>query len=357
MKAKHRFLRSLLLSLLVFVMLLLGSGCGLIFKRDRVITLSQKDAIATYAKEQAPLMIHHAGEVWYSMIGNYVGSDYTLSVSNQPDEINQVYTVSDVSICFFEANEHYAAWCEKTDGFLTFQLYSHARGKVTQIYQTDNSNGYQLSNVGLIGDSVYFAVIDYANEKAEILSYRDSSGSVQTVYQTEFAGEYSFSTLSAKGDTLLAVAHINGAMHLILLEAESGKKPILTDLPESVSYIYDAEYEQIGERYALYYSDSKGNEKIGVLENQGVTDVFTFNSECYAYQDQINFENGHIYWIAQVNASGNVTDHYQLVDYDYSTHKAVTYKQSFFFSIHSNGIYILSYDQSGNYKNILLSLK
>ena len=52
-----------------------------------------------------------------------------------------------------------------------------------------------------------------------------------------------------------------------------------------------------------------------------IASVFTFSQNHYAYQDKIDCHDGHIYWIAQANVSGNVTDHYTFIDYNYLDHK------------------------------------
>lgn len=93
-------------------------------------------------------------------------------------------------------------------------------------------------------------------------------------------------------------------------------------MPEAVKYVYCVSYDSKNDTCALYYADND-SEDIGILKEgqTKIASVFTFSQNHYAYQDKIDCHDGHIYWIAQANVSGNITDHYTFIDYNYLDHK------------------------------------
>ena len=85
-----------------------------------------------------------------------------------------------------------------------------------------------------------------------------------------------------------------------------------------------------------------------------IRSVYTFGSNEYAYQDQIKCVNGCIFWISQHNVSGNVTDHYRLIQYDYLQDKPMETNRTIAYFIDGKTVYFLRFDKAGNYQNVEL---
>ena len=83
-----------------------------------------------------------------------------------------------------------------------------------------------------------------------------------------------------------------------------------------------------------------------------ILSVFTFSKNHYAYQDKIECYDGHIYWIAQANAIGAITDHYKFFDYNYLEHKSTEIDRTFSFYRIESDLYLLRFNKNGNYTHI-----
>ena len=128
-------------------------------------------------------------------------------------------------------------------------------------------------------------------------------------------------------------------------------------------YLFSVVYNLIGNKEdseeclsdtcALYYADND-SEDIGILK-EGQTEiasVFTFSQNHYAYQEKIDCHDGHIYWIAQANVSGNVTDHYTFIDYNYLDRKPTEIDRTFSFYRNEIELYLLRFNKNGDYSHI-----
>ena len=124
-------------------------------------------------------------------------------------------------------------------------------------------------------------------------------------------------------------------------------------LPTDTKHVFAASYDSVNDTCALYYADGD-SEDIGFLKEGDTTisSVFTFAENHYAYQDKLECDNGHIYWIDQANVSGMVADHYKLVDYNYLEHKVVETPRAFDFCRYDGVLYTLSFNKKGKYTYI-----
>ena len=107
----------MVLLLLLVLSLFSLSGCSL-FKKTKPLEI-----VKTYPKETAPSQIVKTENHWVMLLSTYGSQNYTISVGENLDSANSVYSVKDVSIWYFEANEKGVVWCEKSKTFYTYKAY------------------------------------------------------------------------------------------------------------------------------------------------------------------------------------------------------------------------------------------
>ncbi|MBQ8403415.1 MAG: hypothetical protein IJX55_03190 [Clostridia bacterium] len=347
---KKRFLcAAALLLALVFTL----SACG---GKDIAVELVEETAWAVYELDEAPVKIVEAGGVWYALMGRYGSDDFRLAVGESYEYFDTVYETENVTIWFFEANENYAVWCERSGNICEFKVYTRATGEVSTVRTLGGEDGYQNANVGLFGDSLYFLETDYAAEKAAVMRYDAKTGELSRFYEFTYDGEYSAMNLSLAGDILLAVGNVGGKASLVRFDLAAGGAPDVRELSKKAEYVFDAAYDTVTGAYAIYYKDTDGAEHIGVIsaKSNAVANIFTFAENVYAYEDTVRMHDSRVYWITQVNASGFVTEHYRFIDYDYKSHTRTEYLRTFGFTVAEDGVYLLSFNKE-DYDGVYLS--
>jgi len=326
-----------ILSLLVF------SGCF------GGVSQGQTQTIQPFPKDQAPSQIVKTENRWVMLNSTYGGVDYTISVGEAPAPANTVYAVKDVSIWYFEANDKGIVWCEKTEEFNTFKVYDFATQTTDAVAKVAADAGFQPQNVGIFQDSAYYCLIDYEQRTVRVLAY-----DLETKATTEFY------TVPFREALQPYSIHLDDG-YLSFVCSEQVKvfrlqnKEVVFDamLPAGTEHVFAVSYDSKNDTCALYYADSD-SEDIGVLKEgeEKISSVFTFSENHYAYQDKLECYDGHIYWIAQANISGAVSDHYTLVDYHYLERKAVETDRSFDFCRSQDTVYILRFNKDGDYTHI-----
>ena len=332
---------------------LLVCSCG----RESVqyYEINGENAWIAFPVNEAPVKTVRAGEKWYSLIGRYLHDSFSLSVSEDYGILNEVYSVSGVSIWFFEACESFAVWEEETAEELRFMLYSSESGEVSRIFSASKETGFESANVGIFGASVYFAYTNYAERSAAIMRYDTEKGELSRFLELEYSGEYSCMSFSVDGESLLVATGNGKNAKLIRVNLESGERTSIA-LGGGVSFVYACAYDSALGGYAVYYCDADGGEHVGTVnkKNGKIKNIYSFGSNVYAYQDTLEFYGGHLYWVRQINASGNVAEHYIFVDYDLESNTADEYLRTFSFSLCGDGAVLLSFN-SLNYDAIYLT--
>ncbi len=346
---KKRFL----CALLALIILLSLAACG---GKDIAVELVKETAWAEYPVEEAPVKVVEADGVWYALMGEYIGDHFELAVGENYDSLDTVYEADHVSIWFFEANEKYAVWGERSTYACTFKLYIRETGEICEIRTLSTEAGYQNANVGLHGDDIYFLETEYSLEKSGILRYDIAEGELSLFYEFTYAEDRSAMNLSLAGDTLLATGNVGGKASLVRFDLAKGGEPVVRKLRESVDYAYDAAYDSVTGAYAIYYLDKNGAEHIGVIsaKSDAIANIFTFEENVYAYEDTVCMHDGHVYWVTQINTSGIVSEHYRFIDYDYSAHTRTEYLRTFGFTVAKDGVYLLSFNKA-DYDGVFLS--
>ena len=316
-------------------------SCG---EKSKLYEINGENAWYAYPVENAPVKAVNAGEKWYLLKGIYLGTSFTLAVGSDYLNTKDVYAASGVDIWFFEANERLAAWSEIGGEGTKFMVYNAESGKAEQVFSVSTEAGFAPANVGVWGESVYFAHIDYAAEKAAVMRYDLDSGALSCALELEYRGESSCTSLSVDGGVLLVSAGGEGKAELIRADLASGKRESIP-LASGVEFVYGCAYDAENGGYALYYRDGEG-EYIGTVnaKNGKVKIIATFPENVYAYRDTLELYGGHLYWVQQINASGNVAEHYKFIDYDIGEGTSDEYLRTFSFTLASDGVTLLSFN-------------
>ena len=350
---KKIFLRAAL-SLLLLLSVILTSGCG---NTVSVYELTGETAWYEYPVSKAPIRTVCVGDTWYSLMGVYGGSDFSLSVSGDYSTVNEVYSVCGVGIWFFNADENGAVWCEMSSVGRSFKYYCNSTGEVKEIFYADITEGFQNANIEMYNGGVYFSYIDYENESAFLMRYDIAKDTLEKFYRLEYMGEASCTSFTVEGNVLLAsVGSAEKDTKLIKLDLDKAPLCETWDIPSDVAFVYACAYDPMGVCHAIYYRDIKGEEHIGALDAKTLKlrNIFTFGENIYAYEDKVEAYGGHIYWINQANVSGPVGDHYRFIDYNVTDDIVEEYIRTFHFSLSEDGIMLLSFNRL-EYDSIYLS--
>ena len=337
-----RFAYCTLLSVLILSMLLL-SGCSALMPQK------QPQIVNTYPKETAPSQVIKAGEQWVLLRSTYGGQNYTISVGEDSNPTNNIYSVGDVSIWYFEANKNGVVWCEKSQEFYTYKIYVFETQKVETVFQVAVDKGYQPQNIGVYLNTVYYCAINYDSQEVQVIAYDITTKATSDVYKVEFDEAKQPYSVNLENEYLSFVC----SEQIKVLNLQNNETVFDSTLPEAVKYVYSVSYDIQNDTCALYYADND-SEDIGILKEgqTEVASVFTFSQNHYAYQDKIECYDGHIYWIAQANVSGNVTDHYTFIGYNYLDHKPTEIDRTFSFYRNESELYLLRFNKSGDYTHI-----
>lgn len=327
---------------LLLSLALLFCACG---EKTALYEINGENAWFSYPVEQAPVKAVNAGEKWYLLMGKYLGDSFSLSVSESYENVNTVYSTSGVDIWFFEANESLAAWCEESAAEIKFMVYNAESGKTEEIFSASTEKFFRAANVGVHGKKAYFEYTDYENETAAIMCYDTEDGKLSRFAELEYRGEYSCTSLYLHAGNLTVSYGNEGKAELLKINLESGEKTKIS-LSAAVNFVYACSYDSAEGGYAVYYRDADGKEHVATVnpKSGNLKNLFTFAQNVYAYHDTVSFYGGHLYWVQQVNATGNVAEHYKFVDYDCSNDTADEYLKTFCFSLAEDGVTLLAFN-------------
>lgn len=333
---------SVVLTLFALSLLLL-SGCSAIMPKK------QPQVLKSYPQGSAPSQVIKTENQWVMLNSPYGSQNYTISVGENLDSANTVYSIDDVSIWCFEANDKAIVWCEKSQEFYIYKVFVFETQKIDTIFQVPAEAGYQSQNIGIFLGNVYYCVIDYEKQEVRVLAYNIESKTTTEVYTDEFLEERQPYSINLDNEFLSFVC----SDHIKVLNLQSNESVFDSALSSSVKYVFGVSYDSMNDTCALYYADSD-SEDIGVLKEgeNDIVSIFTFSKNHYAYQDKIECHDGHLYWIAQANVSGMIADHYTLIDYNYLEHKVVETNRTFDFCRKESVMYVLRFNKGGDYTHI-----
>ena len=333
----------MVLLLLLVLSLFSLSGCSL-FKKTKPLEI-----VKTYPKETAPSQIVKTENHWVMLLSTYGSQNYTISVGENLDSANSVYSVKDVSIWYFEANEKGVVWCEKSKTFYTYKAYIFETQTVETVFQVTAGDDYQPQNVGIFRNNVYYCIIDYEKQMVNVFAYDLDSKTLTALHTAPLHEEQQPYSINLENGHLSFVC----SDKIQVLNLQNKETVFDSPIPSTVEHVFTASYDSKNDTCALYYADND-SEDIGILKEgeTKLTSVFTFSKNHYAYMDKIECYDGHIYWIAQANVTGQVTDHYQLADYNYLQRTAVETDRAFDFCRDGSQLYILRFNKDGDYTHI-----
>lgn len=296
-----------------------------------------------------PVKLVKTDSYWVSLVGRYGSSSSSISVSDTAQDLHTVYSAEDVTVWFMDADDEYVIWSELSEEFYTYKVHSIAAGTTETIFQTTANDVMQLRNVSLHNGFAYYAYMDYSAQQAHVFRYDLQKKSAEPIFSPKWEGDKSVMSFAVQ-DGLLSIAVPEG---ITVLDLNSGETVYKNLLPTDIHYVFSVSYDAVNKTCALYYADSD-SEDIGIMKQGDATirSIYTFGSNQYAYQDQIQCLNGRIYWISQFNASGNVTEHYSLVEYDYLSDLPNETQRTLNFYVDEHGEYLLRFDRSGEFHNI-----
>ncbi len=344
-------MKKIICSILMFTMLLSFSACDPDMSEIKDIGVEPADTLVqSYKKEHAPSQVVKTKSYWVQLVSEYFGTNYRISVSKEPDDITTVYTADNVLIYYFEANDDYVVWCEETVDTYDYKLYSIKEDTVQTLFSADIEEGYLPQNVGIYQNKVYYPVVDYQKETADIYCYDTQTGKNASVSSLPYDGEYSIMTMNVEANYLTVAS----TSDIVVFDVEKECLVQQTPLPREVGFVFAVSYDYINEKCALYYSD-EDSEDIGFINEAGEMDShFTFGDNQYAFEDKITCIDGHIYWIVQMDSTGDVSDHYRYVEYDYVNHKPYEIKRVFNLEVNEDHKYYLAFGSDGAYQEIAL---
>ncbi len=334
-------MKKIAVCMLVALILVLG-GCSAL----------KPEAVASYPKGSAPSQVIKTEDQWVMLMNDYGKNEYSISVSETVDAIDSVYSVDDVSIWHIEANESGVVWCELSDESYTYKVYDINSQSVNEIF-TVSATEYQPQNVGIFENSVYLCEIDYSGAVVRVREYDFSSGEISVIIVKPFVEENQPYSINVEGNHLSFVC----AEYVEVINLQSGEIAFDAILPESVRCVFSVSYDSVNDNCALYYADGDSEDIGFIAEGEDeISSVFTFSRNHYAYMDKIECYDGHIYWITQANVSGNVTDHYRFIDYNYLDHKPTETNRTLSFCRNQGELYLLRFNISGEYTHMDLCL-
>ena len=309
----------------------------------------QPQVIKSFPKDHAPSQVIKTEKQWVILNNTYGSQNYAVSVGESLDSANNIYSVGDVRIWYFEANENAIVWCEESPEFYTFKVYAFETQETETIYQVSADTGFQPRNIGIFLNAAYYCVMDYEQQEVRVLAYNIESKTTTEVYAVEFREEWQPYSINLENRFLSFVC----SNQIKVLDLQNNETVFASTLSSSVKHVFGVSYDSKNDTCALYYADND-SEDIGILKEgeDNIYSVFTFSKNHYAYQDKIECYDGHIYWIRQENVSGAVTDHYKLIDYNYLEHKSVETDRTFGFYRSENALYILRFNKGGAYTHI-----
>ena len=267
---------TVLLLLISFLFVL--SGCS------AFISQKQPQIVKSYLKETAPSQVIKTENQWVMLHNTYGNGNYNISVGESLDSSSNIYSVNDVSIWYFEANENGIVWCERSLEFYTYKIYVFETKKVETIFQIAVDKGYQPQNIGMYLNAAYYCSINYDNQEVQVIEYDITTKTTTEVIKSEFDESNQPYSINLENEYLNFVC----SDQIKVLNLQNSEVVFDIALPDTVKYLYSVSYDSKNDTCALYYADND-SEDIGVLEEgeNDILSVFTFSQNYYAYQEKI----------------------------------------------------------------------
>ena len=327
-------MKKILWSTLALVMVVVLTSCG--GRESGGGQMVYKD------KNKLPSLMAVSDGSYYILTCMYGDDQYRLSVSDKVEELNFVYDVKDASIWYLYAEGDYAAWVERYDDRYEYKVYDKGTNEVLSIDIVKCSEEEQQNmQMGIYGGKLYYSTIDYTGENISLKRY-DIRGKKTEIVREAALPENISTALEVKDGVMTAYLEED---RLCCIDLKSGEETSVK-IPGEMDSVYAVSYDRETGLYALYYSE-KGSETedIGTFipGDRRIKSIYTLRGSVYAYRDAITVDKGHLFWVTQINASGNIVDHYTLADYSCKEDKVEEYPGTFGFALTGDALYKLSF--------------
>ena len=342
-----------LFTLLLAGAMIMTAGCGAGQKTDSNETgqsdktKAQDEGDIMFTDEDTlPNLMAVSDGVYYIMTGLYGEDSYRLSVSESIEDLHFVYEQEGAGTWYLYAEGDYAAWAEWGDSGYEYKVYDRKNDKVQTVESVKaGEDEGQNMQMGLHNGKLYYSLNDYKAGKSRILCYDPASEKKETVYETALAENGSCLSVNSGVLTAYMGEGEDARQKLVQIDLESGDKKEI-EVPGDLDSLYAVSYDRDNDLIALYYHavDSE-TEDIGTFTpgDKEIKSLYSMPENLYAYRDRIDIENGLLYWVTQINTTGDIVDHYSMTQYDCTNDKPQEYKQTFGYALADGKLYTLSY--------------
>lgn len=209
---------------------------------------------------------------------------------------------------------------------------------------------------GIYKNNVYWLYNDYAKKATVIKVYNIELKSIINLISLPIAnvdnlvGPITF--LKVKDNYLIFNQVSDKEQKIVAYNIDNKNYSAQIALDSTVGAIYNADYEPDNENFALYYMALKSdgtdkNEAVGSLsvKTAKLLELFSLSENRYLNRERITISGKFIFYDILSNISGDITDHYTSVIYNYETHKRYERQHTFNTTLIDNNMYFLQFEK------------
>lgn len=311
---------------LILISMLLMCACS-----DISNLYIQGKAIGSYSSKDGviPQKVIESNGTYYTIMDSYSGDKpFKIAIGSDVGKMEPVYTSeADKSVWFMDAEDGVVAWTEVDEsGIQEVKTYNKNTKEIKTLYTTNSE--CVCENIIVYNNCVYFAVDEQDKKEAYIARYDIKNDAMHPVKGTRVKatknGVNSLNCFNINEGNLVFGYNKNDVSIIRSLDADmdddyeyESRRSVLSR--SAAKYVYSVAYDHDTECIVLYYSGSDGVEATGYLCSDDDSLLFPidyFSDDMHAYHDQIECCDGVLLYIEQMNESGDIMDHYNLIGYD-----------------------------------------
>ena len=325
-------------SLALFLILIMITLVGCTSSEMSSLYVEDEKAVGQYSSKDGviPEKVFKSNDTYYALLQSYAGDEaYKIAVGPDFENLKTVYKSNEKeNVWFMDADGDIAAWTElsETDK-QEVKVYDRNSGEIKTLYTDDGECICQ--NVKVYNGSVYFVKKNTAKKEAYIVRYDTQKKAIQPILKTK-------TKITESGDCSINCFNVNYGC-LVYAYSELGMSIIkCIDIDETddfeyksrkamlsksdATYVYAVAYDKETECIGVYCEGTDGSGTMGYIDSDdsGLWVFDYFSEELYAYRDQIECCDGVLLYVEQVNASGDIMDHYSLEGYEFETEQSIT---------------------------------
>lgn len=300
----------------------------------------EPQVLKSYPRSDSPARLIKNDNGWVVLFNTYGMSDYSLRIGESLDSLEEIYSVEDVLIWYVDANENAITWTERKDENITYKFYDLKSQKVETFLNLKDEKYYQMMNVGIYLNDIYYSIVDFENEEVTVYAYDIDLKQSNVVHKEAYVEKNLPYSINLEDKYLNFIC----SEKIKVFDLTLNQVAFEAALPENVVRAYTASYDRINDTCAVYYAD-EDSEDIGIIKagDSTLDSHITFPENHYAYHENIELHGGHLYLVFQANVSGNVADHYQFIDYNYQTKVPLETERGFAFYRGKDELYALRF--------------